>query len=57
MEKRTKYFNEYKKKNYKRINVIFDLRKDKDIIEHLEKCKSKTQYLRNLIRDDMLKNK
>ena len=50
---RTAYFNYRKETFYQRIIIYFNKEKDKDIIEKLKRCKSKPEYLRKLIRDDL----
>lgn len=46
------YINEFNKKNYKNYHIKINL-KDKAIIDHLEKQKSKNGYIINLIKKDM----
>ena len=48
-----KYINNYNKTNCKVVCVQWRKDKDADIIEHLNKQKSKSDYLRQLIRKDM----
>lgn len=51
-----KYCNDFKKKNYKRVSTLIP-RSDTEMIEFLEKKGSVSTYIRNLIREDMKKNK
>lgn len=52
---RTAYFRNRQKTLYKRYAIYFNLEKDKDIIEALNSCKSKPDYIRKLIREDLKK--
>ncbi len=60
MEKKTfnqaAYVNEYKKKFYKQYAFRFSLKKDKAIIDHLEKQADKTNYIKSLIQRDIEKS-
>lgn len=48
-----KYIQEYMKKNNVRIQVILNRNTDKEIIEHLETKKSKSGYIKELIKKDI----
>lgn len=50
-----KYCNDYKKATYKRITALIP-RSNKEMIAHLEKQKSVSSYIYNLIQQDMEKN-
>ena len=39
----------------KRFEIVLDVLRDKKIIEHLEKQPNKSEYVRNLIREDLKK--
>ena len=51
-----KYCNDFKKKNYKRVSTLIP-RSDIEMIAFLEEKDSVSTYIRNLIREDMKKNK
>lgn len=53
----TEYKNNYNKEKCKRINLIFRLDADADIIEKLGKVPNKSDYIRQLIRKDMKTDK
>ena len=45
--------NEYIKQKYRQIVLKFDRQKDADIIRHLDDQKNVTQYVRDLISEDL----
>lgn len=47
------YNRKYAKENYTRISVVLNKQTDKDIISHLDTKASKSNYIKNLIREDM----
>ena len=57
MFNKKEYDKEFKKKNYMRIYLSFNKEKDKDIIEVLKAQKNKPDYIRNLIKNDLKKEK
>lgn len=52
-EKHTQYMNSWRSKTKKGYSFYFDIEKDKDIIAKLESEKQKTDYVRNLILQDI----
>ena len=50
---RKEYLKDYKKVNYRSIPLTLHKIKDKKIIEHLDKLKSKSSYIKKLIKEDM----
>lgn len=53
---RNQYWYEYKKKNYKRYNIIVRL-DDKDVLEKLDSVKSVNGYILGLIKEDLKNGK
>lgn len=49
--------NKYDKENTKQISLRLNLRTDADILEHLETVGSKQGYIKQLIREDIKRNK
>lgn len=49
---RTTYFNHRRKNLYQRITFYFNKDKDKEIIDILKNSENKTDYIRQLIRND-----
>lgn len=49
------YDMQYKRDNYKAYTIRLNKDKDKKIIKQLEKQKDKTNYIKNLIADDIKK--
>ena len=52
----SKYSNEYEKSFYKRL-IIYIPKTDKKVIEKLSSVKSVSGYIKDLIRDDVMKEK
>lgn len=50
------YIREYQKDFYYRVNVVLSRKYDKDLIDHLQTKKSKSDYIKQLIRNDMNRN-
>lgn len=61
MAKKEKPFNqaeyekEYHREFYYRVSVFLSRKYDKDLIDHLQTKKSKSEYLKKLIRQDMIR--
>ena len=53
MENRTTYYKQYNEKKSKFYSLKFNIEKDSDIIEQLEKQPSKLAYIKQLIREDI----
>ena len=51
------YDVQYMKDHYKRVHILLNTEKDKDIIEFLQKQGSVNQYIKNLIRHNIAKSK
>lgn len=47
------YDKEYTKKNVVRFSVLLNRKYDSDMIDHIQKQKSKSEYFKKLIRQDM----
>ena len=56
MNKNSEKANRYKKKNTKQYNVSLNLRTDKALIDHMEHQANKQGFIKQLIKDDMIKN-
>lgn len=50
------YIRQYAKDNYTRVSVVLNKQSDSDIIEHLKPKPSKSDYIKQLIREDMSKD-
>lgn len=50
------YTKEYAKENYTRVSVVLNKRHDSDIINHLDTKPSKSDYIKQLIREDIKNN-
>ena len=52
-----KYIDKYRKENYRYVPIMFDLKNEehKKMLEHLDNQKSKSEYIRNLILNDLKK--
>ena len=57
LKKYREYQKEFNKKNYIGFSIRLEKQKDKDVIEYLQSRDSITKYIRQLILDDMKKNK
>lgn len=55
MNKNSEKANRYKKNNTKQYNVSLNLRTDKALIEHMEHQVNKQGFIKQLIKDDMIK--
>ena len=55
MNKNSEKSNRYKKKNTKQYNVSLNLRTDKALIDHMEHQPNKQGFIKQLIKDDMIK--
>ena len=53
MENRTAYYKQYNENKSKFYSLKFNIEKDSDIIEQLEKQPSKLAYIKQLIREDI----
>lgn len=53
--KQAKWSSDYNKKNTKTVLLRFNLKSDSDILEQLDKHRSKQGYIKELIRNDMKK--
>ena len=47
------YNKQYAKDNFTRVSVVLSRKYDQDLIEHLEKQKSKSEYIKGLIREKL----
>lgn len=52
-----KYINNWIKENMRCYRFNLNNVKDKELIEFLDNMKNRTEYIRNLIKEDMNKNK
>lgn len=52
-----RYIRDYMKQNTYRLQVILNRKKDAEMIKHLEKKGSKSGYVKQLIQEDMNKDK
>ena len=57
MENRKEYYKQYNENNSKFYSLKFNIEKDLDIIEQLEKQSSKLAYIKQLIREDINRKK
>lgn len=55
--KKKDYDVQFMREHYKRIHILLNHEKDKDIIEYLQKQDSVNQYIKNLIRNNIKKSK
>jgi hypothetical protein len=51
--KKKDYDVQFMREHYKRIHILLNHEKDKDIIEHLQTKDSVNHYIKNLIRNDI----
>ena len=51
-----KYITDYSREHYKKVQLTFSKEKDKDIIEKLETVPNKSNYVKELIREDLKKH-
>lgn len=56
-ENKLNYINEYEKENVKKVLVRFNKNTESDLIDFLETKDNKQGYIKQLIRDDMAKQK
>lgn len=52
-QSRSNYIVDYQKQHYKKVDVRLNQETDSDIINHLETVGNKTDYIKQLIRQDM----
>ena len=50
---KNKYRVDFIRNNYFQLSLKFNRIKDKDILEHLKKKENDTEYIRNLIKQDI----
>ncbi len=55
--RRNEMQHRWQRENQKRINLAFNVKADADVIQKLETVEGKSQYVANLIREDMKKEK